>query len=61
MTEFPWATPEALGRLTLVQLMCLSSEDSPGVAAKRARNADDFRRLMAEASRDEEEWETDGE
>jgi hypothetical protein len=56
----PWATPEALGRLTLVQLVCLGTEDAPDRAGRKARTADDFRRLMAEASREEEEWGDDG-
>ena len=55
MTELPWATPEAIGRLTLPQLHCLTSPKAPA-AAGPLRTAEDFAAALARIHREEAEW-----
>jgi hypothetical protein len=52
MTELPWATPEAIGRLTLTQALCLGSDRAPGdtrIDSREKAEAYIERRRRAEA------------
>ncbi len=53
MRELPWASPGAIGRLTIVQLFCLGNEKPPGGGP---RSAEGFRALAARLAAEEGEW-----
>lgn len=59
MTEFPWASPAAIGALTISQVMALGSDKPPGTPTP-IRSGEEFERAMArlaaEARADEAAW-----
>ena len=53
MREIPWATPEALGRLTIPQLACLGSEKPPG---NTSGSAEAFQEYLRRRAAEEAAW-----
>ena len=46
MLEIPWATPQAIGKLTLPQLLCLSNERPPN--QKQITSPEEYARIERE-------------
>ena len=52
MTELHW-TPDQVGRMTLVQLLCLGQERPPG---QRKLEAEDLGEILERKRRENEAW-----
>jgi hypothetical protein len=55
MNEYPWCTPQALGRLTLSQMLCLANEKPPG-APRELTNFEDLTKELAKIDAAETRW-----
>ena len=55
MTELPWASAEALGRLTLPQLLCLGLEKPPG-GPSRCSTFAEYQAAMERRGRENAAW-----
>lgn len=54
MLELPWATPEAIGNLAIVQLMALYHAEPPG--DERVKSAEEYEQVIAARKSAEASW-----
>jgi hypothetical protein len=55
MRELPWATPSAIGQLTIPQLACLGAEKPPG-DPKGTGSQDEFTAFLKRRAIEEAAW-----
>jgi len=57
MVNVPWASPDAIKKLTIPQLICVGNEKPPG--RNVIRNAEEWRAMMARREEEDRRWSSD--